>query len=207
MKKLKAKSLKSNPRNPRVIKDAKFEKLKDSISDFSAMMSLRPIVLDDDGFVIGGNMRMKACIDLGWEEIPTEVFTSEMWEENELKLPIEERKTYEERCDEFIIKDNSSFGEWDWDVLANKWDSTELNTWGVDVWNNTDDMFDTFEVDTDKEEGNLASDNEYSKFDIVLLHENKGRFVETLNKIKSDKSFETQEEALMFLIEMYYVSK
>lgn len=134
MKKLKVKSLKSNPKNPRVIKDAKFEKLKDSISNFSAMMSLRPIVLDDDGLVIGGNMRLKACIDLGWKEIPTEVFTTKLWEENESTLPIEERKSYEDRCNEFIIKDNSSFGEWDWDILANNYVEKDLGNWGLDVW-------------------------------------------------------------------------
>lgn len=97
-------------------------------------MSLRPIVLDNDGLVIGGNMRLKACIDLGWKEVPTDIFTTELWEENESKLPIEERKSYEYRCDEFIIKDNSSSGEWEYDILANKWDNKAIIEWGVDVW-------------------------------------------------------------------------
>ncbi len=134
MKELKIKSLKPNKNNPRVIRDEKFDKLKESIIDFPQMMELRPIVLDEKNVVIGGNMRLKACTDLGWEVVPTIVFGLKEWEKGENKVPIDKRKSYKERCEEFVIKDNSGFGEWDWDVLANTYDTKELDYWGVDVW-------------------------------------------------------------------------
>jgi len=118
MKYLKIKDIKPNPNNPRVLKDDKFEKLKRSISDFPEMLELRPIVVDADMVVLGGNMRLRALQDLGVQEAPV-LIASELTEEQKRQ---------------FIIKDNVGFGEWDWDLLANDWNSQELSEWGLDVW-------------------------------------------------------------------------
>ena len=113
--------LKANPSNPRTLRDEKFLKLKKSIEDFPDMLNKRPIiaVTDTDGklMVLGGNMRLRACQDLGLKEVP--VMLADEWTE-------EQRR-------EFIIKDNVGFGEWDWDQLANEWDAIELADWGLDI--------------------------------------------------------------------------
>lgn len=102
------------------------------------MMDMRPLVLDDNNVVLGGNMRLKACTDLKWKEVPYIRFTEKDWEENEKNLPEDERKSYEDRCNEFVIKDNAGFGEWDWDILANAWNTEELTDWGLDLWKQED---------------------------------------------------------------------
>jgi len=115
---VKVKDLKPNPNNPRYIRDEKFEKLKKSIQDFPEMLKLRPVVVDDDMMVLGGNMRLKALTELGIEEVEV----------------IKAKDLTEEQKAEFIIKDNVGFGEWDWDMLANEWDNVQLGEWGMDVW-------------------------------------------------------------------------
>tara|TARA_R110002153_G_scaffold17292_3_gene59990 strand:+ start:2747 stop:3331 length:585 start_codon:yes stop_codon:yes gene_type:complete len=117
-------SVNPSPNNPRIIKDNKFKKLVKSIQEFPEMLKLRPIVVDDRNFILGGNMRYKACVEAGLKEIPV----------------IKATDLTEEQKQEFVIKDNSSFGEWDWDVLANEWDNTKLNDWGMDVWEANDDI-------------------------------------------------------------------
>ena len=124
---MKLKDIKPNPNNPRVIKDEKFEKLKKSIKDFPKMMALRPMVLDEDNVVLGGNMRLKALGALGYKEI------DKSWYKREKDLTEEEKK-------QFIIVDNVGYGEWDWDQLANDWDSEQLNEWGLDVWQAPEDV-------------------------------------------------------------------
>ena len=110
-------SIKSNPDNPRVIRDDKFKKLIKSIQEFPQMLSLRPIVVNDDMIVLGGNMRLKACKEAGLKEVPI----------------IKASDLSEEQQREFIIKDNVGFGEWDWDMLANEWDEELLKDWGLDL--------------------------------------------------------------------------
>jgi site-specific DNA-methyltransferase (adenine-specific) len=118
---VKLSKLKPNPSNPRTVRDEKFIKLKNSIEAFPDMLNKRPIVAvtDKDGkyMVLGGNMRLKACADLGMKEVP--VILADEWTE-------EQRR-------EFIIKDNVGFGEWDWDQLANEWDAGKLDEWGLDL--------------------------------------------------------------------------
>lgn len=116
--KVKISEVKSNPNNPRIIKDDKFKKLVQSIKDFPKMLELRPIVVNDDMIVLGGNMRLKACKEAGLKEVPI-IKASELSEDQQR---------------EFIIKDNVGFGEWDWDMIANEWDSELLIEWGLDVW-------------------------------------------------------------------------
>ena len=106
-----------NPNNPRLIKDDKFKKLCKSIQEFPEMLELRPIVVNKDMIVLGGNMRLKACQEIGLTEVP---------------IIVAENLT-EEQQREFLIKDNVSGGEWDWDILANEWEVEQLNEWGLDV--------------------------------------------------------------------------
>ena len=113
-KKVKIKEVRENPENPRIIKDYKFKKLVKSVKEFPEMLKLRPIVVNEDNVVLGGNMRLKACIEAGLKEV---------W--------ILQADLNEEAQKEFIIKDNSSFGEWDWDVLANEWNIDDLKDWGL----------------------------------------------------------------------------
>jgi hypothetical protein len=108
-------SIKPNPDNPRIIKDDKFRKLVESIRSFPEMLELRPIVVNADNVVLGGNMRLRACQEAGMKEVPI-ILASGLTDEQQR---------------EFIIKDNVNFGEWDWDVLANEWDLTSLGDWGV----------------------------------------------------------------------------
>ena len=121
---MKLSQFKSNPNNPRLIKDDKFKKLVNSLREFPEMMEKRPMVCvtDTDGklYPLGGNMRLKAIKELGYKEIPDTWFVlADEWSE-------EKRK-------EFTIKDNVGFGEWDWDTLANEWDAEELTEWGLDI--------------------------------------------------------------------------
>ncbi len=106
-----------NPSNPRIIKDDKFKKLVKSIQEFPQMLDLRPIVVDANMVVLGGNMRLKACVAAGLKEVP---------------IVVADNLTEEQQA-EFIIKDNVGFGEWDWDLLANEWDEQLLQEWGLDL--------------------------------------------------------------------------
>ena len=116
---MKLSSIKSNPNNPRIIKDSRFEKLKQSIREFPKMLELRPIIINEQKIVIGGNMRLKALIELGYKDIPEEwIKRAEYLTEDEVRR--------------FIIADNVGFGEHDWDLLANDWDAKELEGWGLE---------------------------------------------------------------------------
>jgi hypothetical protein len=112
-----------NEDNPRYIKEDKFKKLVQSLKDFPEMANARPIVVNKEMVALGGNMRLKAMQEAGWSEVPVKIVD---WSE--------------EKQREFIIKDNVGFGEWDWDELANTWNSVELEDWGLDSWQNMDDI-------------------------------------------------------------------
>jgi DNA modification methylase len=115
--KVKISEVKSNPNNPRLIKDDKFAKLVKSIKDFPKMLEIRPIVVNADMIVLGGNMRLKACKEAGLKEVSI-IFADDLTEEEQKQ---------------FIIKDNVGFGEWDWEQLANEWDADNLQDWGLDI--------------------------------------------------------------------------
>jgi len=123
-RKVKIAEIKANTNNPRQIKDDKFAKLVQSIKDFPEMLDIRPIVVNADMVVLGGNMRFKACKEAGLKEVP---------------IIVAENLT-DEKQKEFIIKDNVSGGEWDWDMLANEWEVEQLTEWGLDVWNQPTDV-------------------------------------------------------------------
>jgi ParB-like chromosome segregation protein Spo0J len=116
IKKVKITEVIANPNNPRLIKDEKFKKLVKSIQDFPDMLNVRPIVVNKDMVVLGGNMRLKAIKEAGHKEVAVEIVD---WNEQQQK--------------EFIVKDNVGYGEWDWEDLANNWDTEELIEWGLDI--------------------------------------------------------------------------
>jgi ParB-like chromosome segregation protein Spo0J len=110
-------SVKGNSRNPRFIRDEKFKKLVASLVEFPEMANLRPLVVDETMTVLGGNMRLKAMQELKWKEVP---------------IVVAEGLTDAQK-DEFVIKDNVGYGEYDWERLANEWDAEELTRWGLDI--------------------------------------------------------------------------
>ena len=137
--------IKPNPNNPRIIKDVKFKQLVKSIQDFPQMLELRPIVIDENNMVLGGNMRLKACIEAGLNDVPV----------------IHANNLSEDKKKEFIVKDNVGYGEWDWDDLANNWDAQELTDWGLDIPN--------FDVNNlEAEEDDFAVPDGGTETDIVL---------------------------------------
>jgi DNA modification methylase len=145
MEKLNIAAIKPNEENPRFITDSKFKKLVKSIKDFPEMLEARPLVIDEDNVVLGGNMRLKALKAAGVFEIP--VKRVEGWTSEQKK--------------EFIIKDNLGYGEWDWELVANGWDAEQLEDWGLDI--------PSFEIEPEAE----AVEDDYSepddlKVDVVL---------------------------------------
>lgn len=123
--------VKPNQNNPRFIKDYKFKKLVKSIKEFPEMLKLRPIVVNSDMVVLGGNMRLKACAEAGLKEVY-------ILKANDLT---------EEQQREFIVKDNVGFGEWDWDILGNEWDAEQLEDWGLDGFPFEEDVLEAEEDD------------------------------------------------------------
>lgn len=127
--------VKPNENNPRFIKDYKFKKLVKSIKEFPQMLKLRPIVVNSDMVVLGGNMRLKACKEAGLKEV---------W-----VLKADELTEQQQR--EFIVKDNVGFGEWDWDVLSNEWNVHQLDDWGMELTPFEDSIEDVLEQDINKQ--------------------------------------------------------
>lgn len=142
VEKVKIGSVKLNPDNPRIIKDDKFKKLVQSIKDFPEMLNLRPIVVNADMVVLGGNMRLKACKEAGLKEVPI--------------IKAEDLTADQQR--EFIIKDNVGFGEWEWEQLANDWDAQQLEDWGLDVPQMSETEMEAEEDEFDVPEGGIATD-------------------------------------------------
>ena len=151
-------TVKANPNNPRIIKDDKFAKLVKSINEFPQMLNLRPIVVNDDMIVLGGNMRLKACKEAGLKDIPI-IKASELTEQQQK---------------EFIVKDNVGYGEWDWSDLANNWDSEQLIDWGLDIPG--------FKIEEEKEMEDL-SDKLKSEFKIEIICRDEAEQEQTYNKL------------------------
>jgi len=168
-KKVKLELIKLNPNNPRLIKDDKFKKLVQSIKDFPEMLNIRPIVVNQDMIILGGNMRYKACKEAGIKEIP--IIITDLSEDKQR---------------EFLIKDNTSGGEWDFDMLANEWEVEQLAEWGIDIPNygsETDFSDKNKEIDTDFLDQKYTfkleyTEEEYSK--LKSLIESKGQTPEQI---------------------------
>jgi len=162
MERVNIKQVLPNPDNPRFIKDHKFKKLVKSIKEFPQMLDLRPIVVNQDMIVLGGNMRLKACEEAGLTEVPI-IFADNLTPEQEK---------------EFIIKDNSSFGEWDWDLLANEWNVDQLADWGIDIPN--------FDIDNDVEDEKDLSDQLEQSFKIEIDLESEEEQEKMYNQLIAD---------------------
>ena len=134
--------IKANPNNPRICKDHNFKQLVKSIQDFPQMLELRPIVIDENNMVLGGNMRLKACLEAGLTDVPV----------------IHANNLSEEKKKEFIVKDNVGYGEWDWDDLANNWDALELTEWGLDIPNFDAEVLEAQEDNFVAPEGGIETD-------------------------------------------------
>ena len=144
---MKLKDIKPNPNNPRVLRDDKFQKLKQSIAEFPKMLSLRPMVIDENNVVLGGNMRLRALQELGFSDI------DEAWVKRSSDLTEDEKKR-------FIIADNVAFGEWDWDTLANDWEVVDLEAWGLEIpqFDNEAEELEASEDDYNVPEGGIETD-------------------------------------------------
>jgi ParB-like chromosome segregation protein Spo0J len=142
--KVSIKDIKPNPNNPRLVKDDKFKKLVQSIKDFPQMLDIRPIVVNKDMIVLGGNMRLKACKEAGLTEIPI----------------IKAEDLTEEQQREFIIKDNIGYGEWDWNIIANEWDTDKLEEWGMNIpsFDSSEEIEDELQIDEE-----IKTDNQCPK--------------------------------------------
>jgi ParB-like chromosome segregation protein Spo0J len=159
--KVKISDIKANPNNPRIIKDDKFKKLVKSIKEFPKMLELRPIIVNDDMIVLGGNMRLKACKEAGMKEIPV-IKASELTEEQQR---------------EFIIKDNVGFGEFDWEMIANEWDAEQLEEWGLDI--------PSFDIDNEHEQKDLSGDLKET-FEVIISCNDETHQEQVYNKLIAD---------------------
>lgn len=140
--KVKISEVKSNPNNPRIIKDDKFQKLVKSIKEFPEMLNIRPIVVNADMVVLGGNMRLRACKEAGLKEVAI----------------IKAEDLTEDQQKQFIIKDNVGFGEWDWEDLANNWDAEQLTDWGLDIPDFKSEVLEAEEDEFEVPDGGIDTD-------------------------------------------------
>ena len=156
--------IKPNPNNPRLIKDDKFKKLVQSIKDFPDMLNKRPIVVNKDMIVLGGNMRLKACIEAGMKDVPVIVAD---WSEEQQR--------------EFIIKDNVSGGEWDWDILANEWDAKQVADWGLDIpdFSKQDFSDKNEEIDIDSLDSQMIIKLQYTEEEYNLVRDQLAKIAAT----------------------------
>ena len=185
MEKLPVSSIKENPNNPRSIKKDKLEKLKKSIQDFPRMLYLRPLVVDEDLVVLGGNMRLRAVKELGYLDVPV------------LKV----QDLTEEQKKEFVIKDNVNYGDWSWDNISLDWDLGKVDDWGLDIpnWLDEDDEVGDNEIDYLKNYIN-------AKVKELVLYLSPSQYEETLSKLEGvmeDKDLDSHTDAVLFLLSYY----
>ena len=184
---VKISQIKPNPENPRIIKDNKYKKLVQSIKDFPDMLKVRPIVVNHQNVVLGGNMRLRACKEAGLKEVPV------------IKTKFTAKKQRE-----FIVKDNSNFGEWDWDMVANEWDSKELEDWGLNLPVFQDSLSNTDEYKGSNPE--LELDNfmnaEIKRLYLVYDSETFEKVVDWLNKKIKDLGLEDYSQFILKLMEI-----
>lgn len=168
---MKLKDIKPNPNNPRVLRDEKFQKLKQSITEFPKMLSLRPMVIDENNVVLGGNMRLRALQELGFTDV------DEAWVKRSSDLTEDEKKR-------FIIADNVAFGEWDWDTLANDWEVVDLEAWGLEIPQfeneaDTDYSDKNKEIDVEELEGLMTINLKYTEEDYWKVKEQLSKIAQT----------------------------
>ena len=178
-----------SPTNPRVIKDNKFRKLVQSIKEFPQMLEMRPIVVDSDMVVLGGNMRLRACREAGLTEVPI----------------IKASNLTEEQKNEFVIKDNSSFGEWDWDLLANQWDIQDLDQWGLDIPSSyfDDDKEPEFDKDVLDQQLDTYINSKVKQITLYFDNQQYEYVLGKLEAIAAAEQLESNTDVIIALLEKY----
>ena len=198
VKKVKLSALKLNDGNPRIIKDFKFHQLVKSLLTFPEMLKLREVVCDETMLILGGNMRCRALMHIaqmteqelkqqlksyGKEDL-TDYWMA--WHDSPMENVKIARGLTDEQKKEFIAKDNVSYGEWDWDMLANEWDMEDLKDWGVDIpvdWGNDKDKGVDISPDDFGDEFNLPNEgkSEFGTMTFVVTEEQRELILECLN--------------------------
>jgi len=188
-KKIHISKIQENKKNPRVIKGYKFEKLVKSIKDFPKMMELRPIIVNDQNVILGGNMRYKAAVEAGLNEV----------------FIVQAKNLTPKQQEEFIIKDNSSFGEWDWDILANEWEIKELSEWGLDLPKIYFDEDKEPEIDKDIFDHELDTyiNAKIKQITLYFNAEDYEKAIEDLQTIRDKENLEDNTQVFKFLIDKY----
>ena len=187
VQKVKISSVKNNPKNPRFIKDDKFKKLVKSIQEFPQMLELRPIVVDENNIVLGGNMRLKACIEVGIKEV----------------YIVKAEDLTEEQKDEFIVKDNVGFGEWDWDMLANEWDTEKLTDWGLGLPIFNDDLTNNASYEGLDQLSKLDKflNSELKRMFLVYDNETFENVINWFNELQQKHELENHSQVILKLME------
>jgi hypothetical protein len=185
--KLSINKIKPNAVNPRYIKDHKFKKLVKSIKSFPEMLEKRPIIVDENLIVLGGNMRLKASIEAGLKEVWIDI--AEGWSEDQKK--------------EFIIKDNVGFGEWDWDILANEWNKFEIQDWGLSLPIFQDNLSNNDEYKGMNPDLELESfmNAEIKRLYLVYDSETYSKVIDWFNKKLKETNLNDYSEYILKLIE------
>jgi hypothetical protein len=190
IEKVKITSVKPNKNNPRTIKDAKFRKLVESIREFPEMLKLRPIIVNKEDVILGGNMRYKASVAAGLKEVWI-LKTEELTKEQE---------------DEFVIKDNASYGDWDWDSLANVYTIEDLGEWGLDVPSyllDDDDKEPTYDKDKVAERLGAYINNKIKQITLLFPTEAYEKIIIKFQDIMKDHELESNTDVILFLLDEY----
>jgi len=177
------------PHNPRVIKNDKFRKLVSSIKEFPEMLKVRPIVVDEENMVLGGNMRLRACLEAGLKEV----------------YIIKASEFTEQQKQEFIIKDNSSFGEWDWDLLANQWDINDLSDWGINIPASyfDEDVEPEFDMDELDKDLDTYINSKVKQITMYFDNQQYEYALAKLQEIMEERELESNTDVIIALLEEY----
>jgi len=177
------------PHNPRVIKNDKFRKLVSSIKEFPEMLKVRPIVVDEENMVLGGNMRLRACLEAGLKEV----------------YIIKASEFTEAQKQEFIIKDNSSFGEWDWDLLANQWDINDLSDWGINIPASyfDEDVEPEFDMDELDKDLDTYINSKVKQITMYFDNQQYEYALAKLQEIMEERELESNTDVIIALLEEY----
>jgi len=187
---IKVKDITPNPNNPRTIKKEQLDKLKRSIQGFPEMLYLRPIVLNSDKVILGGNMRLRALKELNIEEVPY-IQVTDLTPEQE---------------NEFIVKDNLNYGDWNWDLISQDWNLDHLNNWGLDIpkWLNDDEAEPEFDENINHKYLHTYINSKVKQIVMFLSAEQYETAIKDMERIMENEGLESNTEVILYLIEKYY---
>ena len=187
---IKVGDIKPNPTNPRTIKKEQLDKLKRSIQGFPEMLYLRPIIINEDMVILGGNMRLKALKELNITEVPY----------------IQVTDLTPEQQQEFIVKDNLNYGDWNWDLISQDWNLDHLNDWGLDIpkWLNDDEAEPEFDEDINHKYLHTYINSKVKQIVMFLSAEQYESAIKDMEKIMENEGLESNTEVILYLIEKYY---